>query len=274
MDVRRRNSVQLSGDGQVSLVFAHGFGCDQNMWRLLAPRYAQRFRVLLFDQVGNGRSDPAAYGPGRYASLQAYAEDLVEVVQACADAPVVFVGHSVGAMIGLLAHLQAPQCFAAHVMIGPSPCYIDDGDCIGGFSRADIDSLLETLEANHLGWSRTMAPAIMGAPDQPELGVDLSNSFCQTRPEVARQFARVTFLSDQRAELARLDAPTLVIQSSDDFIASQAVGRYVHRQVAGSVLRVVDNVGHCPHLSAPDACASAIDAFLATLPSPHHEPRR
>ncbi len=273
--IQQRHNVHVSGRGPTTLVFAHGFGCDQNMWRMLAPRFEQHYRVVLFDLVGAGQSDLAAYDRDRYATLQGHADDVAALVAAVAEpagAPVVFVGHSVSAMIGLLAHIQAPERFAAHVMIGPSPSYINDGDYVGGFTRADVASLLETLEGNYLGWSQSMAPAIMGAPDQPELAVELSNSFCRTNPEIAKQFARATFLSDHRAELPRLDAPTLVIQSSDDFLAAQPVGRYVQQFIPGSVLSIVDNVGHCPHLSAPDACATAIQQFLAGLPDIHRDP--
>ncbi|WP_275681014.1 alpha/beta fold hydrolase [Scleromatobacter humisilvae] len=264
MSVARRNNVHVQGSGP-AMVFAHGFGCDQNMWRLLAPRYASRFTTIAFDQVGSGQSDLGAYDPQKYGSLHGYASDVIEILQEFADGPVVFVGHSVGAMIGLLAGLKAPALFAGHVMVGPSPCYINDGDYHGGFSREDIDGLLQMLEANYLGWSSSMAPAIMGAPDQPELGVELTNSFCRTDPDIAKQFARVTFLSDNRKDLADVTTPSLIIQSEEDIIAPLAVGEYLHGKLAKSMLRVVENVGHCPHLSAPSASADAMDEFLATL---------
>jgi sigma-B regulation protein RsbQ len=263
MSVQHRNNVKVFGDGPATMVFAHGFGCDQNMWRLLAPVYAQRYRCVLFDLVGGGLSDLSAYDPVKYGSLHGYADDVLEIVAEFAATPVIFVGHSVSAMIGMLANLKEPQRFAAQVMIGPSPCYINDGDYQGGFERKDIDALLETLESNYLGWSSNMAPAIMGAPDQPELGAELANSFCRTDPEIAKQFARVTFLSDNRADLPRLQAPTLILQCSDDIIAPVAVGEYMHRTLPRSTLSVIDNVGHCPHLSAPGPSTAAIDAFLA-----------
>jgi sigma-B regulation protein RsbQ len=265
MDIERRNNVRVMGSGRTTMVFAHGFGCDQNMWRLLAPQFTERFKVVLFDLAGAGHSDLSAYDPQKYASLQGYADDLVEIVDRFADGKVLFVGHSVSAMIGMLADLGAPGRFAAHLMIGPSPCYINDGDYVGGFTRGDIDSLLETLESNYLGWSSTMAPAIMGSPGQPELGVELTNSFCRTDPTIAKQFARVTFLSDHRAELPRLATPTLIVQCTDDLIAPRSVGDYMHRTLPNSMLRVVDNVGHCPHLSSPCASAAAMDEFLASI---------
>ncbi len=261
--LQARNNVHVSGDGPATVVFAHGFGCDQNMWRLLAPAYAKRYRTVVFDLVGSGDSDHSAYDPVKYGSLQGYADDALEIVEHFAAGPTIFVGHSVSSMIGLLAHLKAPERFAAQVMIGPSPCYINDGDYVGGFTRADIESLLETLEGNYLGWSSNMAPAIMGAPDQPALSVELTNSFCRSDPEIAKQFARVTFLSDVRAELPRLRAPTLIVQCNDDIIAPVAVGEYMHRQLPQSTLSIIENVGHCPHLSSPSRVSQAMDAFLA-----------
>lgn len=265
MDPTARHNVTVEGSGPLTIVFAHGFGCDQNMWRLLAPDYAKRYRTVRYDLSGSGMSDLSSYCRNRHGSLQGHADDALEVISAHAEGPVVFVGHSVSAMIGALAGIKAPDRIAAQVMLGPSPCYINDGDYVGGFSREDIESLLETMESNYLGWSSTMAPAIMGAPGQPELGVELTNSFCRTDPEIAAHFARVTFLSDNRADLPTLAAPTLILQCSDDIIAPVAVGEYLHRTLPNSVLRVIENVGHCPHLSAPEASAQAIDAFLASI---------
>jgi sigma-B regulation protein RsbQ len=264
VSVTQRNNVNIQGSGP-PMLFIHGFGCDQTMWRLLAPHFAETHTCILMDLVGSGRSDLRAYDPARYASLQGYAADVCEVLAAVTSAPAICVGHSVSAMIGLLANLQSPDQFLAQVMVGPSPCYINDGEYVGGFERADIDSLLETLESNFLGWSSNMAPAIMGAPGQPELAVELTNSFCRTDPEIARQFARVTFLSDLRSELPKLQAPTLVLQCSDDLIAPLSVGEYMRRQIPNCTLRIIDNVGHCPHLSAPGASARAIEQFIASL---------
>ena len=263
MNVQKRNNVRVTGSGPATLVFAHGFGCDQNMWRLLEAEYSKRYRTVLFDLVGSGQSDLGAYDVEKYDSLQGYASDVGEIVAEFGEGPVVFVGHSVSAMIGLLADLAAPGSLAAQVMIGPSPCYINDGEYVGGFEREDILSLLETLESNYLGWSSTMAPAIMGAPDQPELGVELTNSFCRTDPEIAKQFARVTFMSDNREDVPRLQTPTLVIQCSEDIIAPLEVGKYMTEVLPHGTLAVVDNVGHCPHLSAASSCRVAIDSFLA-----------
>ncbi|MEO6280359.1 alpha/beta hydrolase [Roseateles sp.] len=265
MSIAQRNNVQVIGEGAATVVFAHGFGCDQSMWRLLAPQYARRFKVVTFDLVGSGRSDLGAYDRQKYSTLGGYAEDLVEIVQEFGSGPVILVGHSVSAMIGLLAGLRAPGAIAAHIMVGPSPCYINDGDYVGGFSRQDIDGLLDMLESNYLGWASNMAPAIMGAPDRPELGQELAESFCRTDPEIAKQFARVTFLSDNRSDLIKLQEPTLILQSTEDIIAPVAVGDYMHRMLPRSTLELVDNVGHCPHLSAPSASEQAIDRFVAAL---------
>ena len=263
MSVRTRNNVHVAGNGAATMVFAHGFGCDQTMWRFLVPAFSERFRTITFDLVGSGGSDLSAYDRSKYGTLHGYADDLLEILDACATGPVVFVGHSVSSMIGLLATIKAPDRFVAQVMVGPSPCYINDGDYIGGFNRDDIDELLETLEANYLGWSSSMAPVIMGAPNQPQLSEELTNSFCRNNPDIAKHFARVTFLSDHRADVALSQVPALILQCSDDLIAPRSVGDYLHRHLPKSTLHVIENVGHCPHMSAPTESSRAIDAFLA-----------
>jgi sigma-B regulation protein RsbQ len=264
MDPVSRNNVRITGrpDGQ-PLVFAHGFGCDQNMWRYVAPAFEDRYQVVLLDHVGAGGSDLSAYDVQRYSSLEGYAADVNEVCTALGLRDVVFVGHSVSSMIGLLAAIAAPEgMYDKLVMVGPSPRYIDDDDYVGGFSREDIDELLESLDSNYLGWSQAMAPVIMGNPDRPELGTELTESFCRTDPAIARRFAAVTFLSDNRADLGLLRLPTLVLQCSQDAIAPTQVGRYVHRAIPGSTFVTLDAVGHCPNLSAPEETIAAIDAFL------------
>lgn len=245
------------------MVFAHGFGCDQTMWRFLAPAYENRFRIVSFDLVGSGSSDLSAYDRDKYASLQGYADDLIEILDEFAAGPVVFVGHSVSTMIGLLATIKAPEKFVAQVMVGPSPCYINDGDYIGGFSHEDIEELLETMDANYLGWSSSMAPAIMGAPSRPDLREELTNSFCRNDPDIAKHFARVTFTSDHRADVPKSTVPALILQCSDDLVAPVAVGQFLHRHLPVSTLHIIENVGHCPHMSAPTASSIAIDQFLA-----------
>jgi sigma-B regulation protein RsbQ len=261
-DILRRNNVHVSGTGKTPLLFAHGFGCDPNMWRLVAPAFEATHKVVLFDYVGAGQSDHSAYSKVRYSSLQGYAEDVLDVCRALDLSGVVFVGHSVSAMIGLLAALREPARFAKLVLVGPSPRYIDDDGYVGGFKRGDIEGLLDALDSNYLGWSTSMAPVIMGNPDRPELGSELANSFCRTDPEIARQFARVTFLSDNRADLERLRVPSLILQCSRDVIAPAAVGDYVHRHLRESTLVQLKATGHCPNLSAPAETIAAILAFV------------
>lgn len=266
MSVQVRNNVVVKGTGPLTLVFAHGFGCDQNMWRLVEPTFAKRYRTVLFDMVGCGNSDVSAYEVDKYSTLAGYASDIVEIIQAFGEGPVVFVGHSVGAMAGAMAANLSPGLISAHAMVGPSPSYITDQSYPGGFTRDDIDALLSTLESNYLGWSSAMAPSIMGNPDHPELGIELTNSFCQTDPDIAKRFARVTFLTDSRADVRELREPVLVIQSSDDFIAPQAVGEYLTVVIPDCRMVVIENEGHCPHLSQPAACIDAIQTFVSQIP--------
>jgi sigma-B regulation protein RsbQ len=260
--VERHNVVLHGPQDAQPMMFAHGFGCDQNMWRLVWPHFADRHRIVLFDQMGSGRSDVRAYDEHRYSSLKGYAEDVLAICAELDLREVVFVGHSVSAMIGVLAAAEDPPSFAALVLVGPSPRYIDDTGYVGGFSQADVDELLDSLESNYLGWSSAMAPVIMGNPERPELGAELTNSFCRTDPQIARQFARVTFLSDNREDLGRVTTPSLVLQCREDVIAPQSVGEYVHAHLANSRYAVLDATGHCPNLSAPEETAAAIRAFL------------
>ncbi|MEU7484260.1 alpha/beta hydrolase [Streptomyces sp. NPDC042319] len=266
MDFLRRNNVTVTGnpDGP-AVVLAHGFGCDQNMWRLTVPALADDYRVVLFDYVGSGRSDLSAFQEDRYASLDGYAQDVVEICEALDLREAAFIGHSVSAMTGVLAAAKAPERIGSLVMVAPSPRYIDDEGYRGGFSAEDIEELLVSLESNYLGWSATMAPLIMGNPDRPELGEELTNSFCATDPDMARVFARTTFLSDSRDELKTVGVPTLVLECTQDVIAPREVGAFVHTQIPGSTLVTLDATGHCPHLSAPGATNQAITDFLADL---------
>ncbi|MEU5717033.1 alpha/beta hydrolase [Streptomyces sp. NPDC020403] len=263
MDVWRRNRVTVTGreDGPV-VVLSHGFGCDQNLWRLVVPLLEDRFRVVVFDHVGAGRSDLSAWDAEKYSTVEGYAEDVVAVCREFAPVPVTFVGHSVSAMMGVVASVREPALFEKLVLLTPSPRYVDDAGYRGGFSAEDIEELIDSLESNYLGWSATMAPVIMGTPDRPELGEELTNSFCRTDPEIARVFARTTFLSDHRAALAGVTVPTLVAQSARDAIAPPEVGAYVHAHIPGSELVTLDATGHCPQLSAPRATADAIASFV------------
>ncbi|MER7856387.1 alpha/beta hydrolase [Streptomyces bacillaris] len=264
MDVRSRNHVKVTGQaGAPVVMLAHGFGCDQNMWRLVVPTLERYFTVVLFDHVGSGNSDLSSWSQERYGTMSGYVADVLEIVRELAVGPVTFVGHSVSAMMGVLAATREPEAFAGLVLLAPSPCFVDDPATgyRGGFSAADIDELLESLDANYLGWSGAMAPVIMGNPERPELGEELTNSFCRTDPQIARVFARVTFLSDNRADLAAVRVPTLVAQCSSDAIAPPEVGAYVHAQIPDSLLVTLSATGHCPQLSAPEETATAITAF-------------
>lgn len=260
-----RHNVRVSGrsDGQ-PMVFAHGFGCDQNMWRYVAPRFEDDFQVVLFDHAGAGHSDPSAYDVQRHSSLAGYAQDVIDLCRELELRSVVFVGHSVSAMIGVLAARAEPELFDKLVLVGPSPRYIDDGEYAGGFTEADITEMLESLESNYLGWSSAMAPVIMGNPDAPELGAELTESFCRTDPDVARRFARVTFLSDNRGDLAAVRTPTLILQCSNDVIAPVTVGEYVRDAMPNATMVMLAATGHCPNLSAPDQTSDAIAAFVRT----------
>lgn len=257
-----RHNVKVRGVGERTMMFAHGFGCDQTMWEPVARNFEDEFRVVLFDYLGHGQSDRSAYSADRYASLEGYAADVVEIGRALGLEDAVLVGHSVSAMIGALASLKTPGMFTDLVMVGPSPRYIDDDDYRGGFSREQIDELLEFLADNHLGWSAAMAPAIMGNADRPELGQRLENSFCSTDPNIARDFARTTFLSDNRADLASISARTLILQCSEDIIAPKEVGEFVHASVPNSAFRLLKATGHCPNLSAPEEVTTAIREFV------------
>jgi sigma-B regulation protein RsbQ len=264
-DVLARNNVRESGvPTGPPIIFAHGYGCDQAMWRFVTPAFERDHRVIVFDHVGFGGSARGAWSAEHYATLQPYADDLLEVIAALDLHDVVFVGHSVAAMIGVLAAIAAPDRFGHLVLVGPSARYLDDPDdgYVGGFSRADIDELLQTLDGNHLGWSAGMAPVIMGNPDRPELGAELTASFCRTDPAVASTFARATFLSDNRADLTRVTVPVLVLQCAQDAIAPEAAGRYVHDQLPVSEFVSLRATGHCPNLSAPDETATEIRRYL------------
>jgi sigma-B regulation protein RsbQ len=264
MSVLARHNVRVLGNehGQ-PMVMAHGFGCDQTMWRYLVPAFLPDYRIVLFDYVGHGGADRSAFDPVRHARLDGYAQDLLDICQQLELAEIVLVAHSVSATIGMLAALREPERFAKLVMIGPSPCYLNEGDYHGGFTRAQLEELLAFLDENPLGWSSAMAPTIMGNGDRPELAQELASSFCQTDPAVAKAFARVTFLSDNRADLARLHTRSLVLQCSNDVIAGETVGRYVHEQLANSVFEQLRATGHCPHLSAPLETVAAIRSFLS-----------
>jgi sigma-B regulation protein RsbQ len=267
VDVLARNNVRVFGRGTQPMLFAHGFGCDQNMWRLLTPAFEEDYRIVLFDYVGSGRSDLAAYDPARYGTLDGYAQDVMDVIHALDLRDIVLVAHSVSSMVAVLVANQEPERFDRLVLIGPSPRYINDDPYVGGFERADIDGLLEMMDRNFIGWANFLAPAIMKNADRPELGEELTTSFCSTDPVVARRFAEATFLSDNRADLPNVRVPSLILQCSQDIIAPLTVGEYLARALPGSTLRVMAATGHCPHLSAPDETVALMRDYLALAPT-------
>lgn len=262
MSVLKRNNVTISGRGQQPMLFVHGFGCDQHMWRFVAPAFEDDYKVILFDHIGAGQSDLSAYNSQKYRTLEGYAEDVLAICHELDVTDGILVGHSVSAMISILAAIKEPERFAKLILVAPSPCYINDGAYIGGFSRADIEGLLEFMDSNYLGWSSTLAPTIMGNDDRPQLGEELTNSFCRTDPAIAKEFARATFLSDYRTSLPLMNIPCLILQCSDDVIAPEAVGRYMHQALPDSQLVMMQATGHCPNLSAPDETIAAMTSFL------------
>ncbi|WP_310589888.1 alpha/beta fold hydrolase [Larkinella soli] len=265
MDIIRRSNVKVWGSGSRTLLFAHGFGCDQNMWRFVTPAFENHFRIVTFDYVGCGKSDLTAYHPDRYANLNGYVQDVLEICRTLDLKNVIFVGHSVSSMIGLLASIKEPDRFERLILIGPSPCYINEPpDYVGGFERKDIEELLETMERNYIGWANFLAPVVMNRPDSPHLAEELTESFCSTDPYIAGRFARATFLSDNRRDLPFSRKPTLVMQCSEDLIAPLTVGDYLHRNLPNSRLVVLRATGHCPHLSAPDETIQVMTEYLGT----------
>lgn len=259
----KRNNVHILGNGTKPMLFAHGFGCDQNMWRYITPAFSEEYKIVLFDYVGSGGSDKNAYNPERYASLQGYALDILEICEELNLHEVIFIGHSVSSMIGLLAAIERPDLFSKLIMVGPSPCYINQENYKGGFERKDIEELLDTMEKNYIGWSNFLAPNIMGNNDRPELGEELAESFCSTDPVIARRFAEATFFSDNRKDLHKTKIPSLILQCSQDIIAPLEVGEYLSKNLSGSTLRIMKATGHCPHMSEPAETISLIQEYLA-----------
>jgi sigma-B regulation protein RsbQ len=261
--ILRRNNVKVSGKGEQALMLAHGFGCDQNMWRFIVPAFEDDYKIVLFDYVGSGKSDAAAYSPTRYADLDGYAKDVLEICDALELEDVIFVGHSVSSMIGVLAAIERPALFKNLIQVVPSPCYINcPPDYIGGFERADIEGLLDMMDKNYMGWASFLAPVIMKNADNPALGEELEASFCSTDPKIARRFAEATFFSDNRADLARLKTPSLIIQVTDDAIAPVSVGEFLHKNIADSTLAMMDASGHCPHMSHPQETIRIMKEYL------------
>lgn len=262
-NITNRNKIRVFGKGSQVLLFAHGFGCDQNMWRFITPAFEDQFKLVVFDHVGSGKSDLTAYDFKKYDTLDGYANDIIEICEEFSLKNVIFIGHSISAMIGAHTVNKAPELFEKLIMIGPSPRYINEEGYIGGFQESDIHELLESLETNYLGWSSHITPVIMGNPDQPELTEELNNSFCQSDLKIAQHFASVTFLGDERNQLKKLSIDTLILQCTDDIIAPIEVGKYVHQSIPNSTFSILRATGHCPHMSAPKETVEAIQAFLS-----------
>ena len=263
-----RNNVTVGGTGKQPMLFAHGLGSDQTTWRYLTPALMPLYQLVLFDYVGSGQSDRAAYEPSRYATLDGYAQDILDICQTLDLTNVILVAHSVSAMIGLLAAIQQPHYFAKLIMIGPSPRYLNEApDYVGGFEQADIDELLTLMDQNYSQWAHYLAPAMMGNPDRPRLGQELIQSFCSTDPAIMQQFARATLLSDHRLQLAKLQKPALILQSNQDLIAPHSAGEYTHQHIPASTLHYMNATGHCPHLSNPTETIALIQDYLS-IPQP------
>lgn len=261
-DIIKRNNVRVIGEGSKTIIFAHGFGCDQNVWRHLIKAYQNQYQLVVFDFVGAGQSDLNAYNFERYQSLDGYVADVLEVIEALELKKVIFIGHSVSSMIGARAALAQPAYFSHLIFVSPSPCYINDGDYTGGMEKEDLEALFSVMDSNYLGWAGDMAPLIMGNADRPELGGELTANFCATDPDIAREFARVTFYTDCRTDLHALSVPSLTLQCNDDILAPLSVGNYIHEHTPGNTLVILEATGHCPHLSAPDKTIEAIDGYL------------
>jgi sigma-B regulation protein RsbQ len=261
-DIIKRNNVKVVGKGTQPMLLAHGFGCDQNMWRFIVQAFEDDYRIVLFDYVGSGKSDLNAYDPERYSTLEGYADDVLDVVHELDLHEVVFVGHSVSSMVGVLAAKREPDRFERLIMIGPSPRYVNDPPYVGGFERSDIQGLLETMEKNYIGWANFLGPVVMQNPDRPELTAELTESFCSTDPVIARRFAEATFLADNREDLAGLTVPALILQCSDDLIAPRTVGDFVHQSLPQSTFQQMKATGHCPHLSHPEETIQLMREYL------------
>ena len=266
MTASLRNNVSISGRGSQPLIFAHGFGCDQRMWRLVAPTFEADYKVVLFDYVGAGNSDLSAYRTPRCNSLSGYSLDLLGLMEELELEPAIVVAHSVSSSIALLASIERPQSFRALALVAPSPSFLNDPpDYQWGFRASDIEGLLELVEKNPMGWAASVAPIVMKNSDQPQLQAELNASFCAIRPDIARESARVTFLSNNRPDLPKVTVPSLILQCRDDALAPLEVGHYLHRQFRGSRLEILPVEGHCPHLSDPELTSQALRRYLSSL---------
>ena len=261
MDVLKRNNVKILGSGR-PIIFAHGYGLNQNMWQHITPAFAENNQIILFDHVGAGESDISSYNRTKYNSLHGYAADLIEICETLKLEKPIFIGHSVSSMIGILAAIQKPELFEKIILIGPSACYLNRDGYLGGFNQEDIENLLFTIDENFYGWATSMAPALMNNPEKPDLASDLAKTFCKVKPEIASHFARVTFLTDNRSHLNKVKVPTLILQATEDLVAPANVGQFIKDQITGSQLIKLKATGHFPSLSAPEETIKAIKSFI------------
>ncbi|MGG0642661.1 alpha/beta hydrolase [Sporosarcina gallistercoris] len=261
--IQQRNHVKIIGQGEQTIMLAHGFGCDQSMWQYIAPALAEQYRVVLFDYVGAGNSDISSYQTEKYSTAHGYKQDILEIIDELGLKEIHFVGHSVSSMIGMLAAIERPECFKKFVMIGPSPCYINEPNgYVGGFEKSDIADLLTMMEMNFTGWASYLAPIVTDPTKNPQVTKHVEASFVSTDPQIAREFAEMTFLSDHRDRLASMSIPTLVIQCSDDSIVPIEVGEYLNAHLPSSTLRIMEVKGHYPHISQPEETLKLIQEFL------------
>ena len=265
---RARYAIKTFGSTSNPMVFAHGLGCNQTMWKDVAPAFQSTHQIVMFDLMGFGNSDTSCFSYERYQTLEGYADDFIEVVEETCFEPAVFVSHSVSGMIGILAACKRPDLFRQLILIGPSACYLNDGESyLGGFEKQDIEGLIDAMQSNYLGWAGQMAPAIMGNAERPELTDTLRDSFCRTNPEIARHFAALTFWSDNRSDLAKAYTPALILQCAEDVIAPVEVGKYVADQMPNATFVQLRATGHCPHVSHPAEVIQEIERYVGSANS-------
>jgi len=263
VDVLTRNNVNIRGNGSKTILFAPGFGCDQNVWNLIVKDFEREYQVILFDYVGLGNSSIKDFDPVRYSTLNGYAQDVLDICHALNLEKVIFVGHSVSSMIGALASIKQPNYFEQLVMVGPSPCYLNDPPkYFGGFEKEELHGLIDMMEKNYIGWASMFASTVINNPARPDLNQEMENRFCSTDPVIARSFAEATFFADHRNDLKSVTTPSLILQCQNDLIASIQVGEYLHEHLPKSELKIMKATGHCPHLSHPEETCTIIKEYL------------
>ncbi len=259
----RKNNVSISGSGSKTLVFVHGYGCDQSMWRFVAPQFELSHRVVLYDLTGMGQSDLSEYDFKAYRTLQRHADDLTAILEDLEVSDGVLIGHSVGATIACLAALKCPERISALALVAPSPSFMNDAAYTGGFDREALEGLVNLMDENFLGWTSRVTPTIAGEDRAGETAAELTQSFCRTDPAIAKHFGRITFLADHRADMKRVEAPAAIIQCTDDALAPVDVGVWLSENMKRGTLKFIEATGHCPHMTEPAKTTEAIREFLA-----------